>query len=476
MSSCRLHGLGLITLLLAACGGDGDQTGQTGQTGFETSNCLDGQCLGDLVCVANFCVDPGNATSPPVTTVPDPTDVSTTTPTSVDPSATDPSGDPSGNPSTDPSGDPSTDPTVTASATTEPADPSTTNVSDSDPMTSTTLPPDDTTSTTAPPVECKQFDAFPRKSSVMLLLDKSGTMTSNSVGLWDHDNNPNTPTVYRWKSLYTVLSAVLPMYDGKVDLGAGLFGAKTATSNYDPSACVVEEVPEAPLAPDNAATIMAALPAAGAIVKGGSPTAAGFTTVASHLVDVPDDRPRAVVLISDGPANCSADAFNNTELFEVYDDTIHEDVSLLWSSEGIATYVVGIDLQNATSNASKDGTPDNVNSYEKFNQLAVQGGRPRAGDPKFYQTHNELDLTTALTTILEDVQSCVLPLDDVAVDPTSATVKVGGKTYAYTPALNCASGSGWLYTDASQSEVQLCGAACTALKAAGSAEVSLDCP
>ncbi len=487
MSSYRLHRLGLSALLLVACGDSEGQTGQTGQTGFETSNCIDNQCLGALVCVADFCVNPDNATSTPIsnTNVTDPgvTDGSatgpittegfttgpttdpTTNPTTVDPSTTTPVEDTT---TTDPSGDPST----------SPSDPSTTtgSASDSDPGTSTTLPPDNTTETTAPPPECKQFDAELVVPTVMLVLDKSGTMTANPGGLWDHDNNANTATIFRWKSLHKVLSAILPMYDDAIEFGSILFGSKAATSNYDQSACVVEPVPEAQPAPGNTATILATLPLADAIVKGGSPTAKAVQAALTQVLKAPADVPRAIVLAVDGPANCKANAPNNSDLFETYDETLHTVVSGAWNSNQIPTYVIGLDIQNVTSPTVKDGTPDNTNPYTRLNELAVQGGRPRVGEPKFYQTTDEAELTAAYTTIFNDLQSCVLTLDDVPVDKTNTMVIVGGKSYAYNNALNCANASGWLYTDASNTKIQLCGTACTALKSQGFAEIKLDCP
>ena len=55
-----------------------------------------------------------------------------------------------------------------------------------------------TTGDTPKPCQVKTTPIVPTPSDLLLVLDKSGSM---SMEKWDHDDNPNTPTVTRWFSI-----------------------------------------------------------------------------------------------------------------------------------------------------------------------------------------------------------------------------------------------------------------------------------
>ena len=147
----------MVGLLLGvACGDDGGAG-----PGQEGGPCLDGACLGDLVCLSNACVAPlGSTSSDP------PTTDNQTTPTTTGPN---PSGDPtqsptnspSGDPSSDPSGDPSGDPTADPSG--DPSDPSATTVTTRTTNTTDTtggVSASDTSTSDDPPPDTEDFPAF----------------------------------------------------------------------------------------------------------------------------------------------------------------------------------------------------------------------------------------------------------------------------------------------------------------------------
>jgi hypothetical protein len=102
------------------------------------------------------------------------------------------------------------------------------------------------------------------RPSVMLLLDKSGSMVDNA---WDHDGDDSTEAVNRWTSLHDVTSNLLGTYADTVDFGAVLFPAADAevlgNAGYDATfqaACRMSDDAEVAVAPGTREAILAAMP------------------------------------------------------------------------------------------------------------------------------------------------------------------------------------------------------------------------
>ncbi|MBL9100988.1 MAG: VWA domain-containing protein [Myxococcales bacterium] len=334
---------------------------------------------------------------------------------------------------------------------------------------------------------CEEIQATlqPVPPNIMLVLDKSGSMVSDPSGYWDHDNDPGTPTITRWKSLYNVVSDIVMNNETKMNLGAVLFPSKSAVSMYNAGACPVNANPEVPVQPMNAADILAAIPGANdTMLKGGTPSAAGMTTALNHLKMLDPMVPRAVLLITDGAANCRSDAATEQQRFETYDQSLHTIVGDAFTVDMIPTYVIGIAISNAVTAGNADGTPANaqdgnpnaINPYEKLNELAMLGGKPK-NDPneKFYQTVNQLELQAALDAIIGDALSCKIPLESEPAFPDDTEVLVGGTKVPHV--MDCASENGWVFTNpmGPYNEIELCGTACLDLKAAGEADVNFYC-
>ena len=78
-----------------------------------------------------------------------------------------------------------------------------------------------------------------------------------------------------------------------------------------------------------------------------------------------------------------------------------------FQNDGIRTYVVGIDIVDAFSPVDPlDGAPDNVNTFDKLNELAGLGDTARglpSGD--FYNASDATVLLTDLSNILTQLMS-----------------------------------------------------------------------
>jgi hypothetical protein len=331
--------------------------------------------------------------------------------------------------------------------------------------------------------------------NVVLVLDKSGSMVSDPGGYWDADGDdadddgfvdgdpnmtPATPKVTRWNSLYSVVDQIVTGFDDRMDFGAVLFPSKSATKDYSAAACPVNAEPEVPVGESQAQQILQTIPgAADTMFQGGTPAASGVETAVAALAGLDPERPQYLILITDGAANCAADAPDNNTRFEVYDERLAEVVAEA-NAGGILTFVVGIDIKNTTSPMIKDGNPDNTNTYEKLNMVAEAGGMPRPGDEKFYNTVNQVELQTALEGIVDVITSCVFPLSmplkpnyhvqDITVDPQG-----DGLMYGEDPVTDCATESGWRYTDETRSAIELCGDACSLYKQTGEVDINFKC-
>ncbi|MCX4240619.1 vWA domain-containing protein [Paraliomyxa miuraensis] len=313
-------------------------------------------------------------------------------------------------------------------------------------------------------------------SRVMLVLDKSGSMAANS---WDHDGDPTTGEIPRWTSLHATVDVVTSSFGGSIEFGALLYPSIGATSSYDANACWVADSPEILPAPDNAAAIMDALPGPWQtdVIQGGTPSAAAVTVALQTLRDGDDGGRQAILFITDGEANCRADAEVGPELFEIYDHSLHTVVEDAWSDEGIPTYVVGIAIRDQMLPNTVDGSPDGINPHEQLQLLAQQGGRPRADGPtQYYAANDQVELENALAEIAAEQFDCTVAIEPVPEHPDYVQFELGGERIEQVQ--DCADGDGWRWTsaDGPYDRIQLCGGACEAVAAEGLLDATYGCP
>ncbi len=407
--------------------------------------------------------DPTNNPSiPSMPTTVDTDDAGTTVDTPTEGSATGTSNGPAPTSETEPE---TTAPTTSTSTTT--VDPDTTSPETTNPETTN----ESTDDTGPPPCNMVMATVEPVPPNVMFVLDKSGSMVAPNTGFWDADADPNTPDISRWNSLYQVVADIANANESKINFGANLFPSKAAQSVYNAAACPVLAQPEVPVAANNAANILAAIPAAAdTTLKGGTPSAAGVATALNHLKSIQDGAPKVVFLITDGAANCNSMAPNEMARFEVYDDSLHTIVSDAWTVDGIPTYVIGIDIDNMVTPNMNDGNPNGINPFDKLTMLATQGGTNQ-----FYNALNQIELQAALDIIVSQALSCVVPLAPEPGFPEFTEVEING---ALVPKVtDCATENGWVYVNpmGPYTSIELCGTACTDLKSAGEADVNYFC-
>ena len=300
---------------------------------------------------------------------------------------------------------------------------------------------------------------------VMLVLDKSRSMVLNS---WDDDGDAATPEVTRWSSLHGTVDTITGQYEQGMSLGLSLFPSSEATSDYD-LACLTSDTPEVASGLGNAAAILAAIPAAEDMdLHGATPAAAGIVAALAHLETLAGAQPAAMILVTDGAANCGLDATTTSALFGEYDEDLPLIVADAYERAGIPTYVIGIDIQEESQSPF-------TNPREKLDEVAQLGGVAQAGEVGFYDATNADALTAALDDIAASV-SCSVELGEAPSGPDELVVSINGEPLERLD--SCDEGEGWIYADVEGDlrNIEMCNAACDALLDAGEIEAEFLCP
>lgn len=316
-----------------------------------------------------------------------------------------------------------------------------------------------------PTCEEQSFQFSVEQPQVVLLLDKSHSMVDNQ---WDHDGDPSTPMVTRWDSLYHAVDMLVHVSEEGIELGMVLFPSVQLVDNDAATACIVDPMPHSPVGPLNGSGVVNALPGPDALdLYGGTPVSGGLTVVFDHLEEIEDGRPQAVVLVTDGAANCMAGTDGN-QVFTEYDANLAPMVAGAFAA-GISTYVVGVDILDEVGLYPAD------NPYVRLNELALAGGVPRIGPEAFYNTSDEHELSNALDQIASKL-SCTLELDTPAEFSGQVTVTVAGEAVERVgECLPNADGWRYLQDSAPYSSIELCAATCSDAHAQAQIDIEYAC-
>lgn len=373
------------------------------------------------------------------------------------------------------------------------------------------LPPDtggETGGNSGEACSSSELDLKPQPTNLMLVIDRSRSMVANT---WDHDGNPDSDEVTRWRSLHGVVDQVTGKFDGSIDFGAQIYPGQSDKTGMEGS-CAVSAMPEVSIQSGAREKILAAIPAAGANdseVKGATPTYAAYVSALAQLKAAEADAqaksseermPPAIVLITDGGANCVEIKDDNTDLahcaaettkpsedlgsaeqvkclkawYDRYDDRIETAVQGAATDDNIKTYVIGIGIED------KETLWPTVNAHQALNALATKGGTAREAETKYFSANNQGSLLSALNEIAASVASCSVALDEPIPPRQAPFVELSMKG---TPikflngADTCEGKDGWRWTSEAGtfSSLELCGAACESLKVEAALDVVVGC-
>jgi hypothetical protein len=304
--------------------------------------------------------------------------------------------------------------------------------------------------------DCGGFSIVPTNvyPHVMLIVDVSSSMYES----WDHDQDALTPAIPRWVTARGLLDQVIPALDDDIYFGlqrAPSVDACPAATVDDPNCtdadvCLVGATPEIEIGELHGEPILASLPDASASaleLVGGSPIGAAYVSALDHLLAQPEQTVSAIVLVTDGGANCSEPSL--PEAVEVFDDELAALVSSAYVEHGVATFVVGVGVGEQPSLPAQPDSPA-VDIYTALNQLGLAGGAPWDGGTqprKFYDAAQPDELLLALDTgegitdCTVDVLSNGYPLEPVQIP--YVVIETNGQELPYV--LDCESENGWAW-------------------------------
>jgi von Willebrand factor type A domain len=269
------------------------------------------------------------------------------------------------------------------------------------------------------------FQAAKVNSNMLIALDKSGSM-----------NEPLGNST-KWDVADSSLRQLTAQYQSQIQFGLMFF----PVGPNRPDDCLPGPV-AVPVANMSAAAVGSALGMNGP----GGKTPIGAVLTAAGMVSSLADPMRAnyVMLVTDGSETCQGNGVMaaTTNL----------------AQKGIKTFVIGfgsgVDAQNLSA-------------------IAVAGGTPRPGNPKYYQADDAVGLQTAFNQIAQGALGCEYRLATAPPDPAKVFVYVNGVLQAHD--INHA--NGWDYTAATQ-RITFYGALCTLVATDATARVSIvyGCP
>ena len=290
---------------------------------------------------------------------------------------------------------------------------------------------------------------------LVLLLDESGSMFGQD---WDHDGDTSTVPVTRWSVLHDTVDTLLMGAEDEMDFGAVLFPQPDTQTG-----CDVATEPTVAVQATARDAIMNAIPARDFRTEAGATPARGAVEAArDHLQTFMDDRPSAMVLITDGDANCTPGAVTEQEAL-AYDEGLVEVVETTYDDLGVPTFLIAV------------GFATDPVSQQRLTDLAEAGGAPKSDGDPFYSASSESNLDQALADVVARV-SCTVALDVPAHGPGYTEIDVNGTRW---PRLDdCAEGDGWRFTSSSApyNTVEMCGEACIALQQTGVIDAEYTCP
>lgn len=296
----------------------------------------------------------------------------------------------------------------------------------------------DEDSTSTGLIECggQEYDVANVPPNVLILLDRSGSMDELIDG------------VSRWDIAHDAIVSLTANYDSQINFGLALYPGTGETCTGG-EACTAGDLFYIDPAASSASDIETFLD--GADLCDGdqrllyTPTEDALERLADYAPLEDAERENFVLIVTDGAARCG-----NT-----FRDPSPEVLALRSETPEIQSFIVGFG----------SGVDP-----EQLTNMAEAGGRPRAGEPNYYQADDALDLEQAFADIAGSVVSCDFSLSATPPDPELLYVYIDGERVASNP------DNGWIY-DEDTNQLQFVGEACTALQEqAAELRVIFGCP
>ncbi len=277
---------------------------------------------------------------------------------------------------------------------------------------------------------------------IMLVLDRSSSMVSDAVESYGPEGSNTGHT--KWAELHGQVWELLARINGHAEVGMQLFPEQLDS----PGQCEVSGEPTVALGENNFVELMNALPHADATgFNGASPAASALLAAADHLQADDDRQPEMLILVTDGAANCGAQA---DDPLADFDSDLRDIVEDLNREQGIPTFVVGVAPE------AEPQTIPAITTQSALSDLATAGGLPMSTSKGFYQPGDISTLARTIEGLTRDYQCTFQNPFDQDFDQLALHF-VDQPVHQIE---DCSAGTGWTYTDDAQ--IVLCGGACDA--------------
>ena len=280
------------------------------------------------------------------------------------------------------------------------------------------------------------------KPEIMFVLDRSSSMVSDAPESYGVEDDGDS----KWAQLYAVVEDMTGSLEGAARFGVTTFPSTQGDPDVAGSECQVDDAPAVGLDNSESGAILDAIPTAFAVgFYGASPMADAISLAAEALLASDSGAPRAIVLITDGAANCTLDG----DVWNDHDTTVPGLLSSLYEEHQIETFVVGLGVAEGAY-----GIPA-VNNYSALSKLAVAGGQPKDVDEAFF-LRGDGDALEAVIAEEARVARCTITLS--SADTSRQRFTLDGAPIVEVE--SCAQGSGFRVADGEVGTIELCQDAC----------------
>jgi hypothetical protein len=309
-----------------------------------------------------------------------------------------------------------------------------------------------------------RFDLSPVIPELVFVIDRSGSMRFTLDG---RDAQPGEQT--RWEVLEDAFSQVLPSFEGRLKMGAKFYPDAIDQPINPGDECISTKVVEVPPQLDNAGPILATFP--GTRPFGGTPTASAIDTTVKFLNARTRSVSKFIVLATDGAPNCNPNLMigptcvctsPNPDTCQQPDgqlgclDRIEALRVITDGAKTIPIYVLGL------------GGNNEALYLQTLEDMAVAGGRPKAGMPRYYSGRSGAEIRASLEEIERSVTKCTFTTPSAPDDPDAIDLTVGGQPILRDPTRQ----NGWDWIDRVFGQIALFGAACDAAQQNGGTTLS----
>ena len=302
-----------------------------------------------------------------------------------------------------------------------------------------------------------QFKPTPKAADILMVLDRSGSMIDIP------DGAPSGSTTTKWQIVVPSLEAVVSATESSISWGMKSF-PEAYTDSLGDCAGGVTGIIDVKVAAMDGTQMNGAITALTPAGKG-TPTADAINSAVTYMGTLTDTNPKYLLLATDGEPTCVGTDEDKTNSGPAAVTAIANALEA-----GFPTFVVGIATTKTTANT-------------ELTAMSKAGGEPvpltNPLSHNYYLANDATTLVSAMEAITGQISTCLFPLSPpppVLNDPTKVGVYLGGTTNKIP--YDAAKSSGWAYTDANDSAIEVFGAYCDMIQTAGAGAVQIifGCP